>query len=409
MRSSVSVVLVLCSCTLLNCRRPAVAIETAGACASNSSTAWQMRVAAVKNAILAKLGFSSPPESSLGGKASPSLAAAYNAAVASSQRRTASGNKICEEESKSLFAKTILFYAPMSYSLSIPAYSTLRLGSTTPISIPPESYRLKFKLNIPNHSLVAYSQLRLYKKSVLNDVMFKTDSVGVEVYVIPPMDNSARAVVQQAVAPKLVYSRMMDTMSNGVEAFDVTSAVQQYASSGQKLQILDLQVVIKTPVSLASGLKFPPPVKFVTDGAQGGNSTQLVVALLQREEVSGANAKRKRAAEVNSAYCTSTPTEQNCCLRPLEINFSKDLGWNWIISPKSYKANYCQGFCPSYWPSATTSTSFLLNYRQANPTSAVHPCCGTAVLKPLTVLGIANGAPFLVELPNMIVESCLCR
>ena len=238
--------------------------------------------------------------------------------------------------------------------------------------------------------------------------MFKTDSVGVEVYIIPPLDNSARAK-QQTVTPKLVCSRMIDTTADKIESFDVTSAVQQYASSGQQLQILDMQVVIKTPVSMTSGLSFPPPVKFVMESAQGGNSTQLIVALLRRDEVSGTNTRRRRSAGVNSTYCVSNLNERNCCLKPLEINFSKDLGWNWIISPKSYKANYCQGLCPSYWPAATTATSFLISYRQSNPTAAVQPCCGTAVLKPLTVLGVTNGAPFLVELPDMIVDSCVCR
>ena len=227
-------------------------------------------------------------------------------------------------------------------------------------------------------------------------------------YLIPPLDNSARAK-QQTAAPKLVSSRMMDTTSDRIESFDVTSAVQQCANNGLQQQLLDLQVVIKTPVSLTSGLAFPPPVKFMMDSVQGGNSTQLVVALLQREVVSGSGTRQRRDAGVNSAYCISHPKEQNCCLRSLEINFNRDLGWNWIISPKSYKANYCDGLCPSYWPSATTSTSFLMNYRQSNPTAAVNPCCGTAVLKPLTILGVANGAPFLVELPDMIVESCVCR
>ncbi|KAL5463715.1 hypothetical protein EMCRGX_G032640 [Ephydatia muelleri] len=398
-----------------NCRGPSVAIATTGACASSNSTAaWHMRIAAVKSAILSKLGISLLAATALsdsvqGIDASPALLAAYHAAVISSQRGAMSNDKMCEGESESLFAKTILFYTPVTYSLSLPASNALQWGSTAQLRpILPEAYRLKFKLNVPQHSFVAYSQLRLYKKSVLTDVMFKTDSVGVEVYIIPPLDNSARAK-QQTVTPKLVCSRMIDTTADKIESFDVTSAVQQYASSGQQLQILDMQVVIKTPVSMTSGLSFPPPVKFVMESAQGGNSTQLIVALLRRDEVSGTNTRRRRSAGVNSTYCVSNLNERNCCLKPLEINFSKDLGWNWIISPKSYKANYCQGLCPSYWPAATTATSFLISYRQSNPTAAVQPCCGTAVLKPLTVLGVTNGAPFLVELPDMIVDSCVCR
>ena len=134
MRALVNAMLVLCGCMVWNCRGPSVAIATTGACASSNSTAaWHMRIAAVKSAILSKLGISLLAATALsdsvqGTDASPALLAAYHAAVISSQRGATSNDKMCEGESESLFAKTILFYTPVTYSLSLPASNALQRG-----------------------------------------------------------------------------------------------------------------------------------------------------------------------------------------------------------------------------------------------------------------------------------------
>lgn len=48
--------------------------------------------------------------------------------------------------------------------------------------------------------------------------------------------------------------------------------------------------------------------------------------------------------------------EENCCVRPLYINFRQDLGWRWIHQPEGYYANFCSGPCP-YLRSADTAHS----------------------------------------------------
>lgn len=45
--------------------------------------------------------------------------------------------------------------------------------------------------------------------------------------------------------------------------------------------------------------------------------------------------------------------QDNCCLRPLYIDFKRDLGWKWIHEPKGYHANFCAGACPYLWSSDT--------------------------------------------------------
>lgn len=48
--------------------------------------------------------------------------------------------------------------------------------------------------------------------------------------------------------------------------------------------------------------------------------------------------------------------EENCCVRPLYIDFRQDLGWKWVHEPKGYFANFCSGPCP-YLRSADTTHS----------------------------------------------------
>lgn len=64
--------------------------------------------------------------------------------------------------------------------------------------------------------------------------------------------------------------------------------------------------------------------------------------------------------------------EENCCVRPLYINFRQDLGWKWIHQPEGYYANFCSGPCP-YLRSADTTHSSV---RQRTQNIEVHYLCG---------------------------------
>lgn len=57
---------------------------------------------------------------------------------------------------------------------------------------------------------------------------------------------------------------------------------------------------------------------------------------------------------LSSLVCSNY--EENCCVRPLYINFRQDLGWRWIHQPEGYYANFCSGPCP-YLRSADTTHS----------------------------------------------------
>ncbi|XP_025920884.1 transforming growth factor beta-1-like, partial [Apteryx rowi] len=65
------------------------------------------------------------------------------------------------------------------------------------------------------------------------------------------------------------------------------------------------------------------------------------------------SARRRRALDTD--YCFETE-EKNCCVRPLYIDFRKDLQWKWIHEPKGYMANFCMGPCPYVWSADTQYT-----------------------------------------------------
>ncbi|XP_016092875.1 transforming growth factor beta-3 proprotein [Sinocyclocheilus grahami] len=100
----------------------------------------------------------------------------------------------------------------------------------------------------------------------------------------------------------------------------------------------------------------------------------LILMMLppHRLDVPPTSRRRKRALDTN--YCFSN-YEENCCVRPLYIDFRQDLGWRWIHEPKGYHANFCSGPCPYLRSADTTHSSLLSLYNTLNPEASASPCC----------------------------------
>ncbi|XP_005987924.1 transforming growth factor beta-1 proprotein [Latimeria chalumnae] len=117
------------------------------------------------------------------------------------------------------------------------------------------------------------------------------------------------------------------------------------------------------------------------------------------------SSKRKR--DVDTTYCFEN-VEKNCCVRPLYIDFRKDLGWKWIHEPKGYSANFCMGPCPYIWSMDTQYSKVLALYNQHNPDASAAPCCVPQVLEPLPILYYVGRQAKVEQLSNMVVKSCKC-
>ena len=124
----------------------------------------------------------------------------------------------------------------------------------------------------------------------------------------------------------------------------------------------------------------------------------------------GSRSRKVHKRSLNSNYCFKrNPSESNCCLRELYIDFHKDLGWNWIVSPLGYKANFCAGACPYLWSVETQHSAILNLYRSMNPLASSSPCCTPLDMDPLLVMYYSNGVFEMKQLPSMTLLSCSCR
>lgn len=107
--------------------------------------------------------------------------------------------------------------------------------------------------------------------------------------------------------------------------------------------------------------------------------------------------------------------ERHCRRRRLRVRF-KDLKWNrWIITPRSYWANYCEGTCPKVpvYPLDVTNHAILQNILQyhASYSYVPSPSCVPTELHSLSVLyrNAEDNAIILKAFPEMTASACGCR
>nr|AAH11055.1 Tgfb2 protein [Mus musculus] len=138
-----------------------------------------------------------------------------------------------------------------------------------------------------------------------------------------------------------------------------------------------------------------------------GKTPHLLLMLLPSYRLESQQSSRRKKRALDAAYCFRN-VQDNCCLRPLYIDFKRDLGWKWIHEPKGYNANFCAGACPYLWSSDTQHTKVLSLYNTINPEASASPCCVSQDLEPLTILYYIGNTPKIEQLSNMIVKSCKC-
>ncbi|KAJ8705253.1 hypothetical protein PYW07_011080 [Mythimna separata] len=128
-------------------------------------------------------------------------------------------------------------------------------------------------------------------------------------------------------------------------------------------------------------------------------------ALMPYIEVSLRDNSHKRTRRTIGMDCTENSKEARCCRYPLVVNF-EEFGWDWIIAPKIYDANYCSGECPY---------SFLQKYPHthlvhlAAPQGSGGPCCAPRRMSSITMLYFDHDYNIIYgTIPGMVVESCGC-
>ncbi|KAI7790815.1 myostatin a isoform X2 [Triplophysa rosa] len=109
----------------------------------------------------------------------------------------------------------------------------------------------------------------------------------------------------------------------------------------------------------------------------------------------------KRSRRDTGLDCDEHSTESRCCRYPLTVDF-EDFGWDWIIAPKRYKANYCSGECVQKYPH-----SHIVN--KANPRGSAGPCCTPTKMSPINMLYFNDREQIIYgKIPSMVVDLCGC-
>ncbi|XP_072252600.1 growth/differentiation factor 8 [Leuresthes tenuis] len=113
----------------------------------------------------------------------------------------------------------------------------------------------------------------------------------------------------------------------------------------------------------------------------------------------------KRARRDSGLDCDENSPESRCCRYPLTVDF-EDFGWDWIIAPKRYKANYCSGEC-EYMHLQKYPHTHLVN--KANPRGTAGPCCTPTKMSPINMLYFNDKEQIIYgKIPSMVVDRCGC-
>ncbi|XP_066544019.1 growth/differentiation factor 8 [Amia ocellicauda] len=113
----------------------------------------------------------------------------------------------------------------------------------------------------------------------------------------------------------------------------------------------------------------------------------------------------KRMRRDSGLDCDENSPESRCCRYPLTVDF-EDFGWDWIIAPKRYKANYCSGEC-EYMHLQKHPHHHLVN--KANPRGSAGPCCTPTKMSPINMLYFNRKEQIIYgKIPSMVVDRCGC-
>ncbi|GIY71066.1 hypothetical protein CDAR_248241 [Caerostris darwini] len=115
--------------------------------------------------------------------------------------------------------------------------------------------------------------------------------------------------------------------------------------------------------------------------------------------------KHRRTKRMIGLNCEENAEEVRCCRYPLTVDF-EEFGWDWIIAPKRYEANYCSGECPYVFLQKYPHTHLV---QQANPQGSAGPCCAPRKMSSISMLYFDSEFNIIYGmLPGMVVDRCGC-
>ncbi|XP_044310960.1 bone morphogenetic protein 6 [Varanus komodoensis] len=284
---------------------------------------------------------------------------------------------------------------------------------------PYQRHHKEFKFNlsqIPEGEAVTAAEFRIYKDCVFGG--FKNQTFLISIYqVLQEHQNRDSDLF-------LLDTRAVWASEEGWLEFDITATSNMWVINPQHNLGLQMSVLTRDGLSIN-------PREAGLIGRDGPYDKQpFMVAFFKVSEVhvrtarSASNRRREqsrnRSTQPQDVSRVSSITDYNssdlktaCRKHELYVSF-QDLGWqDWIIAPKGYSANYCDGECSfplNAHMNATNHAIVQTLVHLMNPENVPKPCCAPTKLNAISVLYFDdNSNVILKKYRNMVVRACGCH
>nr|XP_033790610.1 bone morphogenetic protein 6 [Geotrypetes seraphini] len=275
----------------------------------------------------------------------------------------------------------------------------------------------KFNLSqIPEGEAVTAAELRIYKDCVVGS--FQNQTFLISVYQVLPEHHHRDSDLF------LLDTQEVWASEEGWLEFDITATSNLWVINPQ--HNLGLQLSVETK----DGLNVNPQRAGLIGRDGPYNKQPFMVAFFKVSEVhlrttrSAANKRKQQnrnrstqsqdvSRASNIADYNSSELKTACRKHELYVSF-QDLGWqDWIIAPKGYAANYCEGECSfplNAHMNATNHAIVQTLVHLMNPAYVPKPCCAPTKLNAISVLYFDdNSNVILKKYRNMVVRACGCH
>uniref|UniRef100_A0A8B9P7T5 Bone morphogenetic protein 6 n=1 Tax=Apteryx owenii TaxID=8824 RepID=A0A8B9P7T5_APTOW len=226
---------------------------------------------------------------------------------------------------------------------------------------------------------------------------------------------SFHCIQHQASDLFLLDTRAVWASEEGWLEFDVTATSNMWVMNPQHNMGLQLSVVTQDGFSVN-------PREAGLIGRDGPYDKQpFMVAFFKVSEVHvrmtrSATSRRRQQSRNRSTQAQDVSrhiSHGRIMQHELYVSF-QDLGWqDWIIAPKGYAANYCDGECSfplNAHMNATNHAIVQTLVHLMNPDYVPKPCCAPTKLNAISVLYFDdNSNVILKKYRNMVVRACGCH
>uniref|UniRef100_A0A8C5K063 Bone morphogenetic protein 6 n=1 Tax=Jaculus jaculus TaxID=51337 RepID=A0A8C5K063_JACJA len=267
---------------------------------------------------------------------------------------------------------------------------------------PRQRHHREFKFNlsqIPEGEAVTAAEFRIYKDCVVGS--FKNQTFLISIYQV--------LQEHQHRDPDLFLldTRVVWASEEGWLEFDITATSNLWVVTPQHNMGLQLSVVTQ------DGLHVKPRAAGLVGRGGPYDKQPFMVAFFKVSEVhvrttrsaSGRRRQQSRNRSTQSQDVSRSPSAPYFLSGPRRAD--------WIIAPKGYAANYCDGECSfplNAHMNATNHAIVQTLVHLMNPEYVPKPCCAPTKLNAISVLYFDdNSNVILKKYRNMVVRACGCH